>query len=195
MKVQSSASVGRDLLAHWRGDDQRRSSSRGDRRGIAGKEHAAFIPMAGSGRLTFTGVYDRQPRFRTCGRRGFEVRSVRSPARRPRQRRVELVTPRPRISRLAKAMLLQGKQFLGWTNPMTDHAEQAGGDRSTGLGRRIASARAHERFNPFFISANGPRYGTALVETHRWSPFPARTRTSGWCWMLMIHGSGLVLAL
>jgi len=136
----------------------------------------------GSGAVTLRVFTTRQPRFRTCGRRGFECARSARRRRRPRERRVEHRHATTTAS--SGQGDAAGRATYLVEKPMTDSRGAGGGDRHW-LGRRIAVLQAGQwAFNPVFhISANG-RYGTAL---HRDTPAVSVSGPehgpSGWCWI------------
>ncbi len=95
----------------------------------------------------------------------------------------------------AKVILTLGKHVLV-EKPMTDNAAQAAGTHPVGPGRRIGVLQVGhiERFNPIFkyleTVATDPRF----IETHRLSPYPARSTDIGVVLDLMIHDLDVVLA-
>ena len=107
---------------------------------------------------------------------------------------LSIVTPTVTHHALAKPLLEQGKHLLV-EKPMTDHAEQA--TELVRLAKRhdcILQVGHIERFNPVFNylreAAREPRF----IESHRLSPFPARSMDIGVVLDLMIHDLDIVLA-
>jgi predicted dehydrogenase len=107
---------------------------------------------------------------------------------------VSIVTPTHTHFELAKAFLQQGKHVL-IEKPMTDDASQAAKLVELAQARGCVLQVGHvERFNPVFkyleTAAPEPRF----IETHRLSPYPARSTDIGVVLDLMIHDLDVVLA-
>jgi len=107
---------------------------------------------------------------------------------------LSIVTPTVTHHALAKPLLKLGKHLLV-EKPMTDQAEQAA--ELVHLAKRhdcILQVGHIERFNPVFNflreAAREPRF----IESHRLSPFPARSMDIGVVLDLMIHDLDIVLA-
>ena len=164
--------------------------------GSLGKEHArVYADFAAAGGVEFVGVHDLNPE---AARRVAEkcrakiLPSVAAAA--AESQALSIVTPTNTHFELAKALLQQGKHLLV-EKPMTDNANQAA--------ELVQLARQHhcvlqvghvERFNPVFkylqTVATEPRF----IETHRLSPYPARSTDIGVVLDLMIHDLDVVLA-
>ena len=164
--------------------------------GSLGKEHARiYAELAAGGRIKFTGVYDLVPdtarkiaeRFGVRAFATIEDAAAASDA-------MSVVTPTRTHADLARDLLQKGKHLLV-EKPMTERSDQA-----TEL---LRLAREHhcllqvghvERFNPIFDYlvrvATQPRF----IETHRLSPFTARSTDVGVVLDLMIHDLDVVLA-
>jgi predicted dehydrogenase len=107
---------------------------------------------------------------------------------------LSIVTPTSTHYDIAKELLQAGKHVLV-EKPMTATAEQA--TELVDLARKnncVLQVGHVERFNPVFkylqTVATQPRF----IETHRLSPFPARSTDVGVVLDLMIHDLDLVLA-
>ena len=107
---------------------------------------------------------------------------------------LSIVTPTTTHFELAKALLQQGKHLLV-EKPMTDNAEQAA--------ELVQLARDHgcrlqvghvERFNPVFKYLESVATEPRFIESHRLSPYPARSTDIGVVLDLMIHDLDVVLA-
>ena len=164
--------------------------------GSLGKEHARiYAELAAGGRIEFAGVYDLVPdtarkiaeRFGVRAFATIEDAAAASDA-------MSVVTPTRTHADLARDLLQKGKHLLV-EKPMTERSDQA-----TEL---LRLAREHhcllqvghvERFNPIFDYlvrvATQPRF----IETHRLSPFTARSTDVGVVLDLMIHDLDVVLA-
>jgi predicted dehydrogenase len=95
---------------------------------------------------------------------------------------------------LAKSLLAEGKHVLV-EKPMTDNAAQAAELVQLAQKKNCVLQVGHvERFNPVFkfleTAAPQPRF----IETHRLSPYPARSTDIGVVLDLMIHDLDVVLA-
>src|SRR6202012_1587056 len=107
---------------------------------------------------------------------------------------LNIVTPTTTHYELAKGLLAQGKHVLV-EKPMTDSSAQAAELVQLALQKNCVLQVGHvERFNPIFkyleTAAPQPRF----IETHRLSPFPARSTDVGVVLDLMIHDLDIVLA-
>jgi predicted dehydrogenase len=107
---------------------------------------------------------------------------------------VSIVTPTSTHFELAKSFLQQGKHVLV-EKPMTDDAAQAAELVQLAQAKNCVLQVGHvERFNPVFnylqTAAPEPRF----IETHRLSPYPARSTDIGVVLDLMIHDLDVVLA-
>jgi predicted dehydrogenase len=107
---------------------------------------------------------------------------------------LSLVTPTITHFDLAKSLLAQGKHVL-IEKPMTDNTAQAAELVQLAQQKNCVLQVGHvERFNPVFnyleTAAPEPRF----IETHRLSPYPARSTDIGVVLDLMIHDLDVVLA-
>src|SRR5258708_10006254 len=164
--------------------------------GSLGKEHArVYAELAAAGSAQFAGVYDlaTETAQKVASRHGARAfgsiaeAAVSSDA-------LSLVTPTNTHYDLAKTLLQQGKHLLV-EKPMTDKAAQAA--ELVELARKnncVLQVGHVERFNPVFkyleTVATEPRF----IETHRLSPYPARSTDIGVVLDLMIHDLDVVLA-
>jgi len=92
-------------------------------------------------------------------------------------------------------MLLEKRKHLLVEKPMTTRAEEAAKLVELAQAQKCILQVGHvERFNPVFkyleTVATAPRF----IETHRLSPFPARSTDIGVVLDLMIHDLDVVLA-
>jgi predicted dehydrogenase len=164
--------------------------------GSLGKEHARiYAALAREGAVEFAGVYDTDGPTaaevaRRCGVRAFgtlDELTVAADA-------VSVVTPTQTHYRLARGFLEAGKHVLV-EKPMTDNAGEA-----TEL-VRLARAEGGllmvghvERFNPVFQYLQSVATEPRFIETHRLSPYPARSTDIGVVLDLMIHDLDIVMA-
>ena len=164
--------------------------------GSLGKEHArVYADLHAQGLVEFVGVYDV---LSEAARRVAEKHSVRafgSPEdASAASDALSVVTPTATHFELSKSLLLRGKHVLV-EKPMTDQAAQAG--------ELVQLARQHgcllqvghvERFNPVFKYLEAVATQPRFIETHRLSPYPARSIDIGVVLDLMIHDLDVVLA-
>jgi predicted dehydrogenase len=164
--------------------------------GSLGKEHARlYADLANAGEVEFVGVYDVIPE---AARRVAEklhapvFDSV--PDTAAAADALSIVTPTNTHFDLARQLLQQGKHLLV-EKPMTDNTAQAAELVQLAQRHRCVLQVGHvERFNPVFkyleTVATEPRF----IETHRLSPYPARSTDIGAVLDLMIHDLDVVLA-
>jgi predicted dehydrogenase len=164
--------------------------------GSLGKEHGRiYADLASSNQVDFVGIYDvasdaarkfgekyRVPVFTSVDEAAGACDAL------------SIVTPTTTHFELAKSMLLKGKHVLV-EKPMTSNAAEAGELVQLAQQKRCVLQVGHvERFNPIFkylqTVATEPRF----IETHRLSPFPARSTDIGVVLDLMIHDLDVVLA-
>lgn len=164
--------------------------------GSLGKEHARiYSELAAAGQLEFAGVYDLATDVARKWAQKYRVRAFDSAAEAgAASDALSIVTPTHTHYELAQALLRQGKHVLV-EKPMTDNATQAA--ELVQLARQnhcVLQAGHVERFNPVFkylqTVATDPRF----IETHRLSPYPARSTDIGVVLDLMIHDLDVVLA-
>jgi predicted dehydrogenase len=164
--------------------------------GALGKEHVRiYSELAAAGQVEFVGIYDvagevaqrlaDKHRVRSFG--SAEEAACASDA-------VSIVTPTSTHFEIARELLRQGKHILV-EKPMTDDAVQAA--ELIQLAQQndcVLQVGLVERFNPVFkyleTVATEPRF----IETHRLSPYPARSTDIGVVLDLMIHDLDVVLA-
>lgn len=164
--------------------------------GSLGKEHARiYAELAAAGRVDFVGVFDAMPE--TARKIGEKHRvpvfaSIAEAA--AASDALSIVTPTVTHHEIAKTLLLQGKHVLV-EKPMTDNSAQAEELVQLAHEKKCVLQVGHvERFNPVFryleTVATEPRF----IETHRLSPYPARSTDIGVVLDLMIHDLDVVLA-
>ena len=164
--------------------------------GSLGKEHVRiYAELAAAGQVEFAGIYDPATEAaRKCAEK-HRVRTFGSVAEAAASSdALSVVTPTSTHFELAQNLLRQGKHVL-LEKPMTDNAAQAA--ELVDLARRqecVLQVGHVERFNPVFnyleTVATEPRF----IETHRLSPYPARSTDIGVVLDLMIHDLDVVLA-
>jgi predicted dehydrogenase len=161
--------------------------------GSLGKEHARiYSELAAAGQVEFTGVYDISTETARKFAQKYQVRAFASPAEAADA--LNIVTPTTTHYDMTKPLLAQGKHVL-LEKPMTDSSAQAAELVQLALQKNCILQVGHvERFNPIFkyleSAASQPRF----IETHRLSPYPARSTDIGVVLDLMIHDIDVVLA-
>jgi predicted dehydrogenase len=164
--------------------------------GSLGKEHVRiYAELAKAGQVELVGIYDTFPdtAHKVAGKHNTRVFSSVAEAAAASDA-LSLVTPTTTHFDLAKQLLLQGKHVLV-EKPMTDNAAQATELVQLAQQKNCVLQVGHvERFNPVFnyleTVATHPRF----IETHRLSPYPARSTDIGVVLDLMIHDLDVVLA-
>ena len=164
--------------------------------GSLGKEHARiYAEMAGAGRVKFAGVFDSHPdsarkiadKYRVTAFASLAQAAAASDA-------LSIVTPTTTHFAVARELLEQGKHVLV-EKPMTDNAAQAAELVTLAHSRHAILQVGHvERFNPVFKYLESVATEPRFIETHRLSPFPARSTDIGVVLDLMIHDLDIVLA-
>ena len=164
--------------------------------GSLGRQHARIYgEMHRQGAVELVGVYDTDDalakaiaaKYGTVALDSVEATAGAADA-------LSIVTPTVTHHALAKPLLEQGKHLLV-EKPMTDNTDRAA--ELVRLAKRhdcVLQVGHIERFNPVFQylreAAREPRF----IESHRLSPFPARSMDIGVVLDLMIHDLDIVLA-
>lgn len=164
--------------------------------GSLGQHHARlYAEMAAAGAVQFAGVFDSKPDTARLyadkhGTRAFhsiEEAAAHSDA-------LNIVTPTTTHYAIARQLLGLGKHLL-IEKPMTDDMGQAGELVRLARERRCLIQVGHiERFNPVFKYLEKVATAPRFIESHRLSPFPARSTDVGVVLDLMIHDLDIVLA-
>ena len=164
--------------------------------GSLGKEHARiYSELAAAGKVNLAGVYDTAGYVAARVAESHRVYAFQSLNELiAASDAVSVVTPTKTHFELTKALLLAGKNVLV-EKPMTDNAAEAAELVQLARQRNCVLQVGHvERFNPVFhylqTVATEPRF----IETHRLSPYPARSTDIGVVLDLMIHDLDIVLA-
>ena len=164
--------------------------------GSLGKEHARiYAALAQAGVVDFTGLYDVSAETarrvaEKCHTRVFTSVAEAAAA----SDALSIVTPTTTHYDLARGLLEQGKHVLV-EKPMTDNAAQAAELVQLAQQHRAVLQVGHvERFNPVFKYLEGIATEPRFIETHRLSPYPARSTDIGVVLDLMIHDLDVVLA-
>lgn len=164
--------------------------------GYHGKDHARiYSELAKAGLVDFAGVYDVSMELAQKFAQKFQVRAFASAVdAADASDALSIVTPTNTHFELAKTLLERGKHVLV-EKPMTDDSAEAAELIQLALQKNCVLQVGHvERFNPIFkyleTAASQPRF----IETHRLSPYPARSTDISVVLDLMIHDLDVVLA-
>jgi predicted dehydrogenase len=164
--------------------------------GSLGQNHVRiYAELAAAGQVEFAGVFDANADAarKIAARHNAHVfNSITEAA--AASDALNIVTPTTTHFEIAKQLLLQGKHVLV-EKPMTDNSAQAAELIQIAQQKNCVLQVGHvERFNPVFnyleTAAPEPRF----IETHRLSPYPARSTDIGVVLDLMIHDLDVVLA-
>jgi predicted dehydrogenase len=164
--------------------------------GSLGKEHARiYAELAALGEVEFAGVFDVSSGQAQKIAEKYGVPAFASFADAVQAcEAASIVTPTQTHFELAKHVLASGKHALV-EKPMTANAAEAAELVLLAQERKVALQVGHvERFNPVLKyleqTATDPRF----IETHRLSPYPARSTDIGVVLDLMIHDLDVVLS-
>lgn len=164
--------------------------------GSLGKEHARiYTELAAAGLIEFIGVYDSAPETAARIAAKHNVRAFASADEAAATAdALSIVTPTSTHFALARQVLSLGKHALV-EKPMTDNTAQAADLVQLAQERNCVLQVGHvERFNPVFTYLEAVATEPRFVETHRLSPYPARSTDIGVVLDLMIHDLDVVLA-
>jgi predicted dehydrogenase len=166
--------------------------------GALGKEHArlyADLAANSSGALVFSGVYDLDSMVAQKIADKHRVRAFPSIEEAARESDLlSIVTPTHSHFEIAGHLLTKRKHLL-IEKPMTDNADQAAELVSLAQEHQCVLQIGHvERFNPVFTYLQNVATQPRFIESHRLSPYPARSTDIGVVLDLMIHDLDLVLA-
>ncbi|MCW5555261.1 MAG: Gfo/Idh/MocA family oxidoreductase [Verrucomicrobiae bacterium] len=164
--------------------------------GALGKEHARlYAELAAAGSVEFAGLYDASPDTARkigakCSTHVFNSMAELTAA----ADAVNVVTPTTTHFELTRSLLRQGKHVLV-EKPMTDNSAQAAELVELAQQHNCVLQVGHvERFNPVFKYLENAAPAPRFIETHRLSPYPARSTDIGVVLDLMIHDLDVVLA-
>src|SRR5712692_4282290 len=149
--------------------------------GSLGQEHARiYAELAAEGVVEFVGVYDLVPATAKKTAEKFQARAFASvPELAAVCDALSIVTPTATHFDLARNLLPQGKHLLV-EKPMTDQAAHAAELVRLAQQHRCVLQVGHvERFNPVFHYLEKVATQPRFIETHRLSPFPARSTDLG----------------
>jgi predicted dehydrogenase len=164
--------------------------------GSLGKEHARiYSELATAGKVAFVGIHDVIGETARKLAQKYGVQAIGSLAEvLEKTDALSVVTPTSTHFELVKAALQQGKHVMV-EKPMTDNASQAGELVELAQHQRCILQVGHvERFNPIFAYLQSVASEPRFIETHRLSPYPARSTDIGVVLDLMIHDLDVVLA-
>ena len=164
--------------------------------GSLGQHHARiYAELAAAGQVELTGIYDAHAETarKIADKHKLRVFSSIAEAAAASDA-LNIVTPTITHFEIARQLLAQGKHVLV-EKPMTDDTTQAAELVTLATEKNCVLQVGHvERFNPVFTylvsAAPEPRF----IETHRLSPYPARSTDIGVVLDLMIHDRDIVLA-
>lgn len=164
--------------------------------GSLGKHHVRiYSELAHAGLIDFAGVYDVSKEAARAEATKYGVKAFGSAAEAAAAAdALSVVTPTNTHYELARDLLESGKHVLV-EKPITDDATEAAHLVELARNKSLVLQVGHvERFNPVFkylqTVATEPRF----IETHRLSPYPARSTDVGVVLDLMIHDLDIVLA-
>ncbi len=164
--------------------------------GSLGQHHARiYAELAAAGQVELTGIYDAHADTARKIAEKHKLHVFTSIAEAAAASdALNIVTPTVTHFEITKQLLAQGKHVLV-EKPMTDDTAQAAELIQIAQQKNCILQVGHvERFNPVFkyleTAAPEPRF----IETHRLSPYPARSTDIGVVLDLMIHDLDVVLA-
>jgi predicted dehydrogenase len=164
--------------------------------GSLGKEHARiYAELAAAGEVAFAGVCDVSSESAQAVAARHQTRVFGSVAALAAAcDAINIVTPTTTHAELASECLRLGRHVLV-EKPMTRTAAEAGAlvelAREQGCVLQVGHV---ERFNPVFTYLQSVATEPKFIETHRLSPYPARSTDVGVVLDLMIHDLDVVLA-
>jgi predicted dehydrogenase len=164
--------------------------------GSLGKEHARiYAELAAAGQVDFAGIFDPATEAARKFAGKYRVRACASAKEAAAAAdALSIVTPTGTHFDLAKMLLQQGKHVLV-EKPMTDDTAQAAELVQLAQQNNCLLQVGHvERFNPVFKYLERAAPQPRFIETHRLSPYPARSTDIGVVLDLMIHDLDVVLA-
>jgi predicted dehydrogenase len=164
--------------------------------GSLGKEHARiYAALAKAGTVEFAGIYDVATETARKLAEKYQVRQFTSIAEAAEaSEALNIVTPTTTHYEIAKDLLEKGKHVLV-EKPMSDKTSDAAELVQIAQRKNLVLQVGHvERFNPVFKYLEEVATDPRFIETHRLSPYPARSTDIGVVLDLMIHDLDVVLA-
>ena len=164
--------------------------------GSLGQHHARiYAQMAEAGAVEFAGVYDAHAEAAKLHASKHNVRAFTSVAEAAAAAdALNVVTPTFTHFEISKQLLDAGKHVLV-EKPMTSTTAQASELVKLARENNCLLQVGHiERFNPVFKYLQSVTTKPRFIESHRLSPFPARSTDIGVVMDLMIHDLDIVLA-
>jgi predicted dehydrogenase len=164
--------------------------------GSLGKEHLRiYAELARSNKVELAGLYDLSTEVAQRLAAKHSTRAFASLTEAASAADAfSIVTPTNTHYTVAKELLGQRKHLL-LEKPMTDNAAQAQELVALAQASGCVLQVGHvERFNPVFQYLESVATDPRFIETHRLSPFPARSTDIGAVLDLMIHDLDVVLA-
>jgi predicted dehydrogenase len=164
--------------------------------GSLGKEHVRiYSELAAAQKVQFVGVYDAAAETAQRFAQRYGVRTFSSIEEAAQASdALSIVTPTTTHFELAKIALLKSRHLFV-EKPMTDSAMQAAELVQLARQNNCVLQVGHvERFNPVFKYLEKVATEPRFIETHRLSPYPARSTDIGVVLDLMIHDLDIVLA-
>src|SRR5437660_6767772 len=165
--------------------------------GSLGKEHVRiYSELAKAGAVQFSGIYDasRETASRTAEKYQLkQFDSIEEAAE--ASDALSIVTPTTTHYDIARKLLESGKHVLV-EKPMSDKAAHAAELVELAQRKKLVLQAGHvERFNPVFKYLEEVATDPRFIETHRLSPYSARSTDIGVVLDLMIDDQDVVLAL
>ena len=164
--------------------------------GSLGQHHVRlYAELQHTGQVELTGIYDAHAETARKIAEKHKTKIFHSVAEAAAaSEAVNVVTPTTTHFELARQLLAQGKHLLV-EKPMTDNTEQAAELVQLAQKNNCVLQVGHvERFNPVFTYLETAAPEPRFIETHRLSPYPARSTDIGVVLDLMIHDLDVVLA-
>jgi predicted dehydrogenase len=164
--------------------------------GSLGKEHVRiYADLAAARVVTFAGIYDLASESARKLAEKYQVRqfnSIQEAA--DASDALNIVTPTTTHYEIGKQLLEAGRHILV-EKPMADKAAHASELVELAQKRNLVLQVGHvERFNPVLKYLERVATDPRFIETHRLSPYPARSTDIGVVLDLMIHDLDVVLA-
>lgn len=164
--------------------------------GSLGQHHARiYAELHGAGAVEFTGIFDAHAETARKIAEKYQLKVFPSIAEAAAASdALNIATPTTTHFEIARSLLAQGRHVLV-EKPMTDDTAQAAELVLLAQQKNCVLQVGHvERFNPVFHYLESAAPEPRFIETHRLSPYPARSTDIGVVLDLMIHDLDIVLA-